>query len=84
MERRAAERTRRPEAVSKARAMCELTRKVVDAWALSKPHINETEKAGLLEKARIRAPCRWRPQKGESASAWLRRGWLRTCADLSG
>lgn len=51
MEKRASERTRRPEAVAKARAFAELTRKVVAAWNASKPHINETEKEGLLAKA---------------------------------
>lgn len=50
MEKRASERTRRPEAVAKARAFAELARKVVAAWNTSKPHINETEKEGLLDK----------------------------------
>lgn len=50
MEKRASERTRRPEAVAKARAFAELARKVVAAWNTSKPHINETEKQGLLDK----------------------------------
>lgn len=50
MEKRASERTRRPEAVAKARSFAELARKVVAAWETSKPHINETEKQGLLAK----------------------------------
>jgi hypoxia up-regulated 1 len=58
MELRAAELTRRPAAAAKARKFAADTRAAVGAWADTKPHINATEKEGLLAKV-------------EALEAWL-------------
>jgi hypothetical protein len=48
MELRASERAARPAAAAKARKFVSETRAAVEAWSDTKPHINATEKAGLL------------------------------------
>jgi len=47
---RAKELRARPKAVKQGRDFVEATRKVVGLWESTKPWINETERAGLLEK----------------------------------